>query len=196
MKSLKGQEQRKELEMGNQFIVLEGLSASGKTTIGRILAERMEAVFYKTPPEPFSLVRDHIDRSADASARFLFYLAGVVQASAEIRLILRERPVVCDRYLLTTLCYHRAVGVAIDIPDSAFLGMVNPHHTFLVVCEEGTRIARMKRRGLSYNDSEEERLGVSERFLAEYRKYPVVEIDNSGADPCMAVERIMRILGE
>jgi len=177
------------------FIALEGLSGSGKTTVGRSLALRIGAEFYRTPPLLFGPIRDAVDERADTAARFLFYLAGVVQASAEIsRILATESSVVCDRYLLTTLCYHRALGVAIDVPDRVLQPLRMPDYTFLIVCEEAKRISRLHRRGISYNDAQEQSLGVTERFLSEYRKYGLIEVDNSNDDPAVAVDTIMCFL--
>ncbi len=174
------------------FTVLEGLSGSGKTTIGRLVAEKMGAEFYKTPAPLFNSVRKVIDRNADVAARFFFYLAGVIQASAEISRILETKSVVCDRYLLTTLCYHRALGVIINVPDFVFEPLLKPDYTFLIVCEEVKRISRLRKRGLSYNDRQEQYLRIEQRFLLEYRKYDLVEIDNSAEDPTIAADAISR----
>lgn len=178
----------------NQFIVLEGLSGAGKTTIAKAVAEAINAHFYKTPPSLFCLMREEIDRSADGISRFLFYLAGVFYASQEIVEILKYQPVVCDRYILTTLCYHRAINVIVDIPKSFFQTIVQPSHTFLVVCDNHKRITRLEGRGLTQNDMAERRTGVEERFLNEYRAHCPTEIDNSADDPRVAVEKILSVL--
>lgn len=176
------------------FVVLEGLSGAGKTTIGKILANRMEGLFCKTPSLLFSRFRDEIDRKANASARFLFYLAAIAQASEEILVTLKKSSVVCDRYLLTTLCYHRALMIDINIPDVIFASLAKPDFTFLVVCDKEKRVQRLYNRGLSFNDVQEQQGGLEERFLAEYRKYSLTEIDNSSDDPNMAVEEILDYL--
>lgn len=177
--------------MNNLFIVLEGLSGSGKTTIGRIVAEKIKAEFYQTPPSLFSSIRDAIDKKADRLSRFLFYLAGVMQASSEISAILERKPVVCDRYFLTTLCFHRAIGLLVDIPDYVFNLLSKPDFTFLITCKGEVRKRRLLQRGLDYNDSEETRIRVDHIFLAEYRKHKLIEIDNSEDDPEIAVNNII-----
>lgn len=181
----------------NVFMVLEGLSGSGKTTIGKIVAKRIKGEFYRTPPSLFTgSVRDSIDKCANGSARFLFYLAGVVQASDEISRILVDRSVVCDRYLLTTFCYHRALDVQIDIPDSVFHPLLQPNFTFLIVCKKATRLKRLHDRGLSFNDKQERQVKIEQKFLMQYRKYNLIEIDNSSDNPEIAAKRIIAFLRE
>ena len=185
---------RKAISAHNLFVVFEGLSGSGKTTIGRLVAERIGAEFYKTPASMFNSIRDEIDRNVDDTARLFFYLAGVIQASAEISEILKRKSVVCDRYLLTTLCYHRALGVSIDIPDFVFAPLAKPDYTFLIICEEKKRIQRLYERGLSYNDTRERSLKIEQKFLAEYRKYHLIEIDNSSDAPAVVAEKTISFL--
>jgi len=175
----------------NIFIVLEGLSGSGKTTVGKLVAKKMGAKFYKTPPPLFETIRNRVDQEADLTARFLFYLAGVIQASTEISHFLELNSVVCDRYSLTTICYHRALGVTIDIPDLISDSLIKPTHTFLITCEEVKRISRLEKRGLSYNDIQERHPNIEQRFLSEYRKHRLIEVDNSSDDPAIAADVIL-----
>ena len=176
------------------FLAFEGLSGSGKTTVAKLVAESIGATFYKTPPAPFDSIRNKVDRESDISARFHFYLASIVQASYEISKILKEKSVVCDRYILTTLCYHQAIGVEINLPKLFFEKLLQPDHTFLVVCEDVVRLRRLQKRGMSYNDIQERKPGIEQLFLAGYRRYPVTEIDNSGDGPEIATKKVINLL--
>src|SRR5450755_4250245 len=116
--------------MPHLFIAVEGLSGSGKTSVGHLLAKQLSGRYYKTPPEMFSPIRASVDAKATALARHLYYFAGIVQASFEIGTILRECPVVCDKYTATMLAYSRAAGVAVDAPSADIV--LRPDFTFFL----------------------------------------------------------------
>lgn len=162
------------------FIVFEGLSGTGKTTIAKKVAKKMGAVYYKTPSPPFSFLRDKIDRHYNYQSRFLFYLASIVYASEHIKNILKHKSVICDRYILTTVCFHRALGVDFNSIIRQ-LSIIKPDLTFLITCSEKKRHYRLNHRGLTYNDKMEVRLRTDKKFLKEYKKFPMINLDNSGS---------------
>lgn len=181
----------------NTFLVFEGLSGVGKTTLGRLVARKIGATFYQTPSSRFRAVRDVIDKRADIFSRFLFYLAGVCDASTEIKEMLSVRPVVCDRYILTTVCFHSAIGVSTRrFAESVSANIILPDFTFLVRYDEGVRLRRLKVRGLTVNDRKERRGDTDARFLAEYQKRGLIEIDNSSSDPNDACTSVLQIIGQ
>ncbi|MDD3399600.1 MAG: AAA family ATPase [Methanosarcina sp.] len=180
---------------GNFFLVFEGLSGSGKTTIAELVAKSLGAEFYKTPAAPFDSIRDAIDVKVCLQARFLFYLAAVAQASSEISEILKQKSVVCDRYFLTTLCYHQAIGVGMDGISEPFTEiLIQPDYTFLVVCDDEIRLQRLRDRGMSYNDIQERKSGVESLFLSKYREHSVIEIDNSCDGPEITAGKVVDLL--
>jgi len=95
----------------NKFIALEGIDGSGKTTVCKLLSKKMKAYLYKTPSWPFANLREIIDKTVDIKSRFYFYLSSVFHASAEIEELLKKRHVVCDRYILSTLCYRQTLSM-------------------------------------------------------------------------------------
>ena len=182
--------------MKQPFIVLEGLSASGKSTICRLLAEKIGAVLYTSPSVLYDPIRKSIDQKADVNARFFFYLSSNIQSSIEIEQICETKPVVCDRYFISTVCTHKVMDVDTDnFIMIENLPIIAPDFYFLITCNEEIRIRRMNERGLDHNDKREIILNSDERTLKEYKKYgQLIEIDNSSDDPMDAVNKIVSLI--
>ncbi len=70
-------------------------------------------------------------------AKFLFYVATLVQGSHDIRLQLEMSPVVVDRYLFSTICHHVYAGVRVEILNLKQLSLVEPDlHVCLITTKE------------------------------------------------------------
>ena len=175
----------------HQFIVLEGISGSGKTELGKLLAQQISGRYYTTPPEAFRPSRKEIDEKATLEARFWFYLASVVQASHDIGKILETQDVVCDKYILSTICYHRAMGLDIKTPQRVTL--LNPDHTFLVYCDDDVRLRRLRisRGPIMNREKYVLRQQMERRCLIEFRGCIHREIDNTPDGPQHAVDQIL-----
>lgn len=181
--------------MNHPFIVLEGLSGSGKTTIARKLAEKIGGVFYSTPCSVFRQARDLVDKEVNAQSRFLFYLASLMQSSEEVKRIIFKQPVVCDRYILSTMCWHKVMGVDVHLLNPFIeQNLLNPTHQFLITCESVIRKRRLIKRGLTINDKNELKDKNEDKFFREYQKYHIKEVDNSQDDPDLAVKKIIALL--
>lgn len=175
----------------HQFIVLEGISGSGKTELGKLLAQQIAGRYYTTPPEAFRQSRKDIDEMATLEARFWFYLSSVIQASYEIGKILETQDVVCDKYILCTICYHRAMGIDIKIPQ--WINLLNPDHTFLLYCDDNLRLKRLRTsRGPIMNEEKYAlRQQMERRCLVEFRECIKREIDNTPDGSQHAVDKII-----
>lgn len=174
-----------------KFIVLEGIDGGGKTTVSRELARSINAKLFRTPPQGFGGARRHIDAKASLNPRFLFYLSSVAHAADAIRQCLTSRHVVCDRYLTSTVAYHRAFGLKLDW-DFDQLGLVKPDYTFfLEVGDESVRRRRLLGRGkYTLTDAILDDDAVRSRLLDEYLKYPMLKIDTA---PLTVEEVVYRI---
>src|SRR3989344_8053595 len=133
------------------FIVLEGADGTGKTTLCNILAERLGATPYASPPKKYQKIRASVDRNATAEEHYQFYRNGTYDASDEITVLLNNgKKVVCDRYWLSTYTYHQVMGVPVSVED--FQSIVAPTLTVLLVLNHETQIERMLNRGMTVGD--------------------------------------------
>ena len=178
-----------------QFIVLEGISGSGKTEIGKRLSQQISAQYYTTPPAIFQKIRREADETLSLQSRFLFYLSSVMQASQEISGILETKSVVCDKYIWSTICYHTAYGLNVKMPPLSFY--LQPDYVFLIVCKEKERLQRLHDRG-PIKDMVKHKLQqqIERKCLVEFRKRIDRKIDNTANDPQYAIERILSVIQE
>jgi len=58
------------------------------------------------------------------------------------------------------------------------------------------RLKRLKNRGLSFNDVQEQKLDIEQKFLVEYKKFNLIEIDNSANNPLIAVKTILETINK
>lgn len=165
------------------FICIEGIDGVGKSTVSRKLAAALGGAYYKTPPPPYDFIRAEIDKKASPCARFYFYLSAVFFASTEIDALRRVRPVVCDRYIYSTLAYHITMDECFrghTLPP----GLLMPDATFLLVAGEAERLRRLMDRGeqVSKHDST---LEANREYLAaverEFRAFNLEVIDTTNS---------------
>jgi len=133
------------------FVALEGADGCGKTTLCSILAERLGAVAYSTPPKKYLQMREGVDKNSPAEEHYRFYRDGIYDASDEIDHMLKDgKDIVSDRYWLTTLTYHQVMGVAVSVND--FSSVVQPTMTVILALNHEIQIERMLHRGMSVGD--------------------------------------------
>ncbi|QNE74646.1 AAA family ATPase [Streptomyces finlayi] len=138
-----------DVERQGPFVVIEGVSGVGKSTLTRAVAEQLGAVTLHTLPEPMTRLSSAVNREARALPQFAFYLSGALHASDVISEGLAKGPVVADRYLSSVIACHAAVnGVPVEAvrrlvaPFASYFTV--PDHTFYLLCSEKTLRARMK----------------------------------------------------
>jgi thymidylate kinase len=177
------------------FIVLEGLSGVGKTTVGAFLAAHLGGTFVSTPPSTWAPMRATVDETDDWDARYLWYLAGVVRTGHEVLCRLMAEHVVCDRYILSTLCHHRVMGVdVLDYEDCITrFRLPRPDVTVLLVCDHDVRHRRIALRGATANDRREAAGHIEERGLAEYMKHITCSIDCTALTVEQVASRILQM---
>jgi thymidylate kinase len=174
------------------FIVLEGLDATGKSEIGRLLSQKLGATFYITPPAEYRGIRSDVD-SSSRQAQFYYYLSGVHYASKQIgELVAQGNSVVCDRYYYSTLAYFSDLSEAASVDLS---GLLKPDHGFMLVCEESVRQGRAVQRGeLNWAEllcaQDEQRA----RILKAYQQFDLRLVDTSSSAVEQVVEHILSLM--
>ena len=178
----------------NPFIVFEGVDGAGKTTIGKRLARELSAVYLRTPGESYHSARKHVDSSASPEAKLLFYLSSVCDASHQATLLRGSVPVVCDRYIWSSLiphaAYHNRDLQALE-QSWKFVtsGLAVPSHTILLRVSEDEQLRRLKnRQEMTASDAycQQESLRRRARhFFDEIAKrddWIILDTDNKGID--------------
>ncbi|MET7764823.1 thymidylate kinase [Streptomyces sp. NPDC005336] len=92
------------------FIVLEGVSGVGKSTLSRLLAKRICGTAIHTLTDPHSGWSDVANAWLRPLPQLAFYLSGLLHVSDAVRRGLGEGPVIADRYASSVVACHAAVN--------------------------------------------------------------------------------------
>lgn len=158
-----------------KFILLEGGDGAGKSSCAQEIVRAVNGFYYKTPPPVFDSLRQIIEDSKDYNLRFYYFLTGVIHSSREIAKLLETAHVVCDRYLYTTIAYHRALGVI--IPDGLEKLVLLPDYCFCLYAREDVVRQRISERGTAgvFDDAYE----LQKRVLEEFKSFNLELFDTS-----------------
>lgn len=178
------------------FVVLEGLSATGKTTVAPLLAEALDAVLLDTLNDRFTPMRRNVDASRCPTARMHFWMLVNYLASDTVRATLAAgRTVVMESYFYRTLATHAAMGVA-ALPEIDWTVARRPDHAFLLTVDETVRRRRMAERqeevdrGFWYQ-LEAGRTNVTKEV---YASSGIPALDTTDLDPAAVVTAIVSML--
>lgn len=174
-----------------KFIVIEGLSGTGKTTIAKALAEKIDGLYMKPPIYPLSEIREKIDESFSDEARALFYLSGIVEISNRIKKVAIQQPVVLDKYIYTTLIYPNTKGIKITWPEWA--DIIKPDLAIQLTLNEEIRLTRLKDRGSDLKSNTQLDPTRVAEILEGYRNYGLIQVSNDEA-VSKTIDKIMNLL--
>lgn len=180
------------------FMAIEGVDGVGKTTCAQILAKRVSGYYYKTPSRIFEKMRKEIDTLGNLRLRFIFYLASVFHATYEIRKLLSEQPVICDRYVWSTIAYHRALGVDLSYIKFERLPILLTDFSIYLWADERTYIQRLIHRGPSSSSDKELEINraLQQKIHREFLSLPVRPIDTSNLNPNEVCDVILTMVNQ
>jgi thymidylate kinase len=110
------------------FIVLEGVSGIGKSTLAQALTERLGASSLHTLPPPHADWSALVNEQLRAFPQFAFYLSGLLHAADRVRLARAHGPVVADRYSSSVIACHAAVH---EVPVEEVTQLLAPFRSYL-----------------------------------------------------------------
>jgi thymidylate kinase len=128
------------------FVVLEGLSGCGKSTVSRAL--ETEGWFRISPPtNEFSGIRRILDDDPDGcEARHLLFLSGLARAAKFVAEALKQdRNVVADSWIHRTNATHVVLGSRLG--EVAVPSLPVPDHVLFLDCTDEMRRSRRQLRG-------------------------------------------------
>ncbi|HJD80149.1 hypothetical protein ABZX88_11660 [Kitasatospora aureofaciens] len=167
------------------FVTLDGLSASGKTTVAPLVAAFVNGLHLTHDALPtFPRMRAEVDATGILPARFHWWLMANHLTSETARTLTESgRTVVVESYFPRTIATHRAMGhdSAPEYPDGALI----PNVPILLEVDEQVRQERLHRRAergtLSYwHQREEPNVAESSRT---YRAFGLLRVDGTGRTP-------------
>ncbi|WP_229868463.1 dTMP kinase [Streptomyces inusitatus] len=167
------------------FVVLEGVSGIGKSTLTALLAHRMNATSLHTLADPHTGWSPEANEQLRSLPQFAFYLSGLLHASDLVRQAVTVGPVVADRYASSVAACHAAVhgldpaevGVLID-PFRPYL--IVPDATFYLTCSEATLRSRMTGK-LDIKQDDTDLFDVADRYKQLLENFEQVATSDSTA---------------
>ncbi|XP_061599534.1 UMP-CMP kinase 2, mitochondrial [Cololabis saira] len=145
-------------------IAIEGLDATGKTTLTESLRDTLGATLLRSPPQCLSRWRAHFDQQP-ALIRRAFYALGNYVTEEQIGQEGMKTPVIVDRFWHSTAAYAIATAVsgpACNLPQEGSEvyrwpgDLLQPSLVVLLTLNPQERERRLRNRGQKITDEEQE----------------------------------------
>ncbi|MFB7912163.1 hypothetical protein ACFC1T_37600 [Kitasatospora sp. NPDC056076] len=167
------------------FVTLDGLSASGKSTVAPLVAAFVNGIHLTHDTLPtFPRMRAEVDATGILSARFHWWLMANHITSETARTLTESGwTVVVESYFPRTIATHRAMGH--EWPPEYPNGALLPNVPILLEVDEQVRQERLRRRAergtLSYwHQREEPNTAESSRV---YQAFGLLRVDGTDRTP-------------
>ncbi|KAL8172834.1 UNVERIFIED_CONTAM: hypothetical protein K2H54_026199 [Gekko kuhli] len=162
-------------------IVIEGLDATGKTTVTQSLTDSLNAILLRSPPSCVSQWRKTFDDQPTLIRRAFYALTNYIVAS-EIANESTKSPVIIDRYFHSTAAYAIATEISGQVSDLPPLhhpvycwpkDLLKPDLVILLTVSPEERARRLQGRGTEKTQEEAE-LEVNSFFRQKYVPTPLI----------------------
>lgn len=184
------------------FIVLEGLDCSGKTTLSKHITDRLQPctrVFFPDRTSRTGVVIDRFLKKQDGLADtigphelHLLYAADRYAKAGFIRNALKTGNVVCDRYWFSGTAYSTAKGLDYEWCKSVDSNLPRPDYTFFIDADEKTVASR---RG--FGEEAHDRVDFQKRVYGVYRdmisREGIIPVDGTGSIEEVLEEILVKI---
>lgn len=128
------------------LVCFEGTCYAGKTTVARLLSEKIPAIYGPRVASGWEKEEQEIHKSPKPLARFSFFMKEIVARSGQVNRMLEQADVVLDRYLLSVFAYHNIiVGKRLEV-ETDVNALRQPDCTILLTVDETALKRRMKDR--------------------------------------------------
>jgi len=165
-------------------VAIEGLDGCGKSTMARLLADRLGAALVKNPPDSLAHERAAADARPEGERRAWYAHANRVAAEESLMHRGCGRPVVMDRCPASTVAFGTAHAGAVARPENWPSDIERPDLVVLIDVPEPVRLARFASR-LVPESEEEARLrtdaGFRARVLAGYVALGAIVVRGEGS---------------
>jgi len=145
------------------------------------------------------LIKPFIRTQVPVNSSLLFYIASAIYKSKQIEKLLKKSWVICDRYIYSTLAYHKIRKADLSlICDIKKLPIRQPDFFFLIKVNDDIRLQRIKTR--SVNNAYDFKKKTNKNFVGkmeqEFEKFCPIIIDNSHSTFAEIVEKIFKIVNK
>lgn len=129
------------------FIVLEGLTGSGKSTVVSHLVSQHGFSVPELRPEPFRPALAYVeDKPRHLEVRHALFLAAAVQSAIQVEeLCASGADVVADSWIYRTMATHLALGSRLEVAMPEWLPV--PDLTIILTVDENRRREQIRQRG-------------------------------------------------
>ncbi|XP_030642435.1 UMP-CMP kinase 2, mitochondrial [Chanos chanos] len=190
-------------------VIIEGLDATGKTTLTESLRGSLGAILLKSPPQCLAPFRDRFD-SEPPLIRRAFYALGNYITACQISTAAAQAPVIVDRYWHSTAAYAIATAVSGKLenlpgPSSEVYhwpeDLLQPSLVLLLTVNPEERLRRLKGRGLE-KTVEEAELEVNHLFRQKVEeaykriKNPACIVVDASPSPDKVLQQVLLLISD